>query len=115
MSKERARRRAEREQERARTSAERSRRLAAAQRRRARRERLISRLPRVRRRSRPQSALAARRRTRRAVVLVLFVAVQVLAWLLTADWWHRLAVLAVSVLALPVLVTLVYDRRSAHL
>jgi hypothetical protein len=31
--------------------------------------------------------------------------------LLSSDWWVRFGVLAVSVLALPVLVTLTLDRR----
>jgi Flp pilus assembly protein TadB len=114
VSRDRARRRAAREQQRAQLVAERARRVAAEQRRRARRERLLGWVPKPSRRPRPASVLASRRRTRRAVVVLAFAAVQVLTWLLTADWWHRVAVLAVSVLALPVLVTLVYDRRSAR-
>lgn len=45
-------------------------------------------------------------------MVVVFVVVQVLTWLLSGDWYLRLGVLLVSALAVPVLVTLILDRRS---
>lgn len=110
MSKERARRRAERE-------AARAARIAAAERRSSRVARRRALLPGVPgrglfRRRRPEGRLAQRRRAQNGVVAALFLLVQVVAWLLTPDWWVRLAVLVPSVLALPVLVTLVLDRRG---
>jgi hypothetical protein len=47
-----------------------------------------------------------------AVILGLFLLSQTLAWLLTDDPWLRLTAALLAVLALPVLVTLVLDRRS---
>jgi len=111
VSKERARRRAERE-------AARAARIAAGERRRSRAARRRALLPGVPRlppsRGRPEGRLRQRRRAQNGVVVVLFLLVQVVAWLLTSDWWLRLAVLVVSVLALPVLVTLVLDRRGVR-
>jgi Flp pilus assembly protein TadB len=114
MSKERARRRAAREHEAAlRTSA----RAAEAERRerRAARTRALRRATdRVRRRTpvgRPTGTMARRRRTQRSMLLAGLVALNVLVWFLTPDWAARLAALVVSVLAAPVLATLLMSRR----
>jgi hypothetical protein len=115
MSKERARRRAAREHEAAlRTSA----RAAEAERRerRAARTRAVRRVTtdRVRRRApvgRATGTLARRRRAQRSTLLAGLVALNVLVWFLTPDWAARLAALVVSVLAAPVLATLLMPRR----
>ncbi len=116
MSKERARRRAEREHEAALKAAAR----AAEQ---ERRERRAARADAVRRRDdRPDAAADPHRAgrpgrwrgaggCRRSLVLALLVALNVLVWVLRPDWAARLAALVVSVLAAPVLVTLLVPRR----
>jgi Flp pilus assembly protein TadB len=110
MSKERQRRRAEREAERARAAAESVRRDARLARRRARLARVTPLLPRPS--GRPGGILARRRREQNAVVAVVFLLVQVIAWLSLSSWMARLAVLALSLFLLPVFVTLAFDRRS---
>ncbi|MFI0416862.1 hypothetical protein [Spongiactinospora sp. 9N601] len=112
MSKERARRRAEREAERERQAAVRAQREARLARRRERRGRLLAALPRRVRVVRQGGLLARRQRAQNAVFLALFLIVQVLAWLLFSAWAARLGVLVLSLLIVPVLVTLVFDRRS---
>ncbi|MFI9570454.1 hypothetical protein ACIG5D_03330 [Microbispora rosea] len=131
MSKERARRRAEREAERERLAAARAEREARAARRREMRERFVGPvtgavagavagvvgavLPRPARPvrvARQRGFLARRRRTENAVVAVLWFLVQVLAWILLDSWMARLGVFLGSILLLPVLVTIVFDRRS---
>lgn len=112
MSKERARRRAERERvsEAARQSrARRDRRLA---RRRASREALRARLPRRTRWRRQQGLLARRRRMENGIIAGLYLAAQAIVWLVTPDPWVRGAAALLGLLALPVLVTLALDRRS---
>ncbi|GAA4625047.1 hypothetical protein GCM10023196_027690 [Actinoallomurus vinaceus] len=110
MSKERQRRRAEREAERERAAAEAARRNARAARRRV----LVARLTRwvPRRSGRPGGILARRRREQNAIVAVVFVLVQVIAWMNLSSWMERLGVLALSVFLVPVFVTLAFDRRS---
>ncbi|GII26685.1 hypothetical protein [Planotetraspora mira] len=115
MSKERARRRAEREAERERLAAARAVREARAARRRELRGRVTAVLPRpvrVARVARQQGRLARRRRTENGVLALLWFIVQVLAWLLLDGWMARLGVLIFSTLLIPVLVTIVFDRRS---
>ncbi|MEN3537738.1 hypothetical protein ACWEQG_22185 [Microbispora sp. NPDC004025] len=121
MSKERARRRAEREAERERLAAARAAREAKAARRREVRDRLVGPvagavaavLPRRPVRvARQRGYLARRRRTENGVVAVLWFLVQVLAWILLDSWTARLGVFLGSILLLPVLVTIVFDRRS---
>jgi Flp pilus assembly protein TadB len=115
MSKERARRRAAREHEAAIKAAAR----AAQQERRERREArsravrrvTTDRLPRPTRTGRPTGTLARRRRVETSLVLALLVALNVLVWVLTPDWAGRLGALVVSVLAAPVLVTLLVPPR----
>ncbi|MFC4585568.1 hypothetical protein [Sphaerisporangium corydalis] len=112
MSKERARRRAEREAARAREAARRAEREVRAARRRELRHRLVAVLPRPVRVARQGGLIARRRRAQNAVVTVLFVLVQGAAWLLLSGWAARAGVLVVSLLMVPVLVTVVFDRRS---
>ncbi|OPG05167.1 hypothetical protein [Microbispora sp. GKU 823] len=123
MSKERARRRAEREAERERLAAARAEREARAARRREMRRRLVGPvtgavaavLPRPARPvrvARQRGYIARRRRTENAVVAVLWFLVQALAWILLDSWMARLGVFLGSILLLPVLVTIVFDRRS---
>ena len=115
MSKERARRRAVREHEAALRSAARAAEQERLERRRARatavRRATTDRLPRVTRTRRPTGTLARRRRIRTSLLLALLVALNVLVWVLRPDWAARLAALVVSVLAAPVLVTLLAPRR----
>ena len=115
MSKERAQRRAAREHEAALRAAARA---AEAERRerRAARSRAVKRvttdrLPRFRAVGRDTGTLARRRRIQRGLLVALVVALNVLVWFVRPDWEARLAALVVSVLAFPVLSTLLLPRR----
>jgi len=112
VSKERARRRAEREQARAERQAAVERARLQSARRRDARDAVRARLrPGVRRRGQ-QGILARRRRAENAVILGLFVVAQMFIWLFTDDiWWRALGAL-VALFSVPVLVTLVLDRRG---
>jgi hypothetical protein len=55
--------------------------------------------------------LARRRRRRASTLLAVLIAVNVLVWVLSPDWALRLAALVVSVLAAPVLATLLVRHR----
>jgi Flp pilus assembly protein TadB len=115
MSKERAQRRATREHEAAikaaARAAEQERRERRAARTAAVRRHTTGRLPRRTRTARPTGTLARRRRVESSLVVALLVALNVLVWVVTPDWASRLAALVVSVLAAPVLVTLLVPRR----
>ncbi|MEU8249037.1 hypothetical protein [Nonomuraea sp. NPDC048916] len=108
MSKERARRRAEREARREHAMRLNERRQARAARRRARRGRLVPRPVRV---ARQGGLLARRRRARNVVVLLGFLLVQALVWLIWGSAFLSFGVLVFSLLLAPVLVTLAFDRR----
>lgn len=115
MSRERARRRAEREAAAAVARQARAREVARRARRRAVRRVLARPLALVAtRRPRPDSALGRRRaRQNGALLAALFVGNGVL-WLFQPSWLLRGSALALSALAWPLLVVLVYDRgRSA--
>ncbi|RAY16500.1 hypothetical protein DPM19_06450 [Actinomadura craniellae] len=109
MSKERARRRAERAAAIEQAAAERAARQAREARRRARWRWLAVLVPRPGRQ--PGGVLARRRRVQNRVVLGLFVVVQVVGWVLLPTWTARFALLLLSVLLVPVVVTLAFDRR----
>ncbi|MEU4579363.1 hypothetical protein ACBI99_04355 [Nonomuraea sp. ATR24] len=109
MSKERARRRAEREAERARAMRINEERQARRARRRARLTRLVPRPVRV---ARQGGLLARRHRAQNAVVALAFLLVQALAWLLWGSPLLSFGVLVFSLLLFPVLVTLAFDRRT---
>ncbi|HEX4816763.1 MAG TPA: hypothetical protein VFV66_28820 [Nonomuraea sp.] len=108
MSKERARRRAAREAERARAIRANEERQARRARRRALVARLVPRPVRVRRQG---GLLARRHRAQNAVVGAAFLLVQALAWLLWGSLLASFAVLILSLLLMPVVVTLAFDRR----
>ncbi|MET9240325.1 hypothetical protein [Nonomuraea sp. NPDC003709] len=108
MSKERARRRAEREAERARAIRANEERQA----RRARRRALLARLtPRPVRFYRQGGLIARRHRAQNIVVALGFLFVQAIVWLLWGSLPLSLAVLVFSLLLVPVVVTLAFDRR----
>ena len=119
MSKERARRRAEREAEQAE-----ARRRRDAQRRRAQARASVvgtvadpaaragSRVSRWWRRTYPQGDPFARGRRRRSFVVALIaLLVQVVAWVVIPSWGGRAVVLALTLFLLPVIRTLLFDRR----
>jgi Flp pilus assembly protein TadB len=108
LSKERARRRAEREAERARAIRLNEKRQARRSRRRAR---LLSLVPRPVRIARQGGLLARRRRTQNVVVALLFVFVQAFVWLFWATPFLSFGVFVLSLLLIPVVVTLAFDRR----
>jgi len=113
LSRQRARLRAEREElaaaQRAKRAREADRRSARASRRRV----LVDAMPRRRVRvGRPGGILAARSRRRATFVIVAAGLVQALTWSLTGSWWLRLGVAILTVLFVPVLLTLMSDRRS---
>jgi hypothetical protein len=108
VSKERAARRAARQAEIQ---------AAAAQRRRqqeriTRRQRLLARWRPHDRRGRPDSVLAQRRRRQDAAVAFIMVSIVVVAWIMLEGWAARLTAILVSALAVPVLMTLLFDRRN---
>lgn len=108
MSKERARRRAEREAERARAIRANEERQA----RRSRRRALVARLtPRPVRYARQRGLVARRHRAQNAVVALGLVLLQVVVWLVWGSPTVSLAVLVCSLLLAPVVVTLAFDRR----
>ncbi|MGD9955546.1 MAG: hypothetical protein AB7V23_05720 [Candidatus Nanopelagicales bacterium] len=119
MSKERARRRAEREAAAAveREKRERSRRRASQRAAVAGTVtepvgRARTRLGRWWRRTfPPNDPLAPRRRRRFLVLLVLFLGVQAVVWWFVPDWAARLWVFLLSLLILPVVRVLLFDRR----
>jgi hypothetical protein len=119
MSRERARRRAEREREQALAQAGRERRRARARRRAAVAGSVGALFAAVtrpwRRRTRWRGAggpPAERRRAQNRLIAAFFLAVQALVWLFSPSWAVRVSALVLSVLLLPVFVTLIYDRRS---
>ncbi|MEV4090964.1 hypothetical protein [Streptosporangium saharense] len=113
MSRERARRRAEREAEQAKQAALRAVREARLARRRELAGRVTALLPRRPVRIAAQRGIKARRRrTQNGLVAVLFLIAQVIAWLLWSSWTARFGVFVLSILLVPVFITLVFDRRS---
>ncbi|GAA2732123.1 hypothetical protein GCM10010439_49130 [Actinocorallia aurantiaca] len=106
VSRERARRRAEREAEAARLAEERRVRAERESRRRERWRRICGRLPRTA----PGGAARGRRR-RASAVAVLFLAVQGAAWLLGLASMARFGLLVVSLLVFPIGAFLAFDRR----
>jgi Flp pilus assembly protein TadB len=115
VSKERARRRVEREHEAALKASARAAERERRERRQARaaavRRATTDRLPRVTRTHRPTGTLARRRRVQSSLVVALVVALNILVWVLRPDWAARLAALVVSLLVAPVLVAVLVPRR----
>jgi hypothetical protein len=113
MSRERARRREEREREAAVRAAARAAAEEREERRAARRRRVTSVLPQPRPQARPHATgvLARRRRHQALGTLALVVLVNLASFAFLEHWAARLLVLIVSVLAAPVLHTLLFRRR----
>ncbi|MFZ2016135.1 MAG: hypothetical protein WAV00_20135 [Nocardioides sp.] len=107
MSKERARRRAEREQEAAIRRAAREREVERRSRSRARRQALTGWVPKP---HLTPGVLAARRRTELMATIGLLLLLNLLVWLVRPDWAARLGALVVSVLVFPVVLLLVSRR-----
>lgn len=114
MSKERARRRAEREREAAIRRAARAAEQERRERRAARRAALRRTQGRLglagHRTGRPSGTLAARRRRQHQLTLLILLGLVALAFVVRPDWPARLAALVVAVLAYPVLRTLLFRR-----
>ena len=108
MSKERARRREARLREAAIVTAARAAEAEKRERRAARRRTLTSRWPR--RHSRQTGVLAARRRRQLGATVAMLLALNVLVWVVFPDWPMRTMVLIVSLLAAPVLHTMMFRR-----
>jgi Flp pilus assembly protein TadB len=107
MSKERARRRAEREQEAALRAAARQREAERKSRTRARKQAVAGLVPRPRLQP---GMLAARRRTELMATFGLLLLLNILVWLVRPDWAARLGALLVSAIVFPV-VRLMMQRR----
>ncbi|MCF0095745.1 hypothetical protein [Micromonospora sp. MH99] len=107
MSRERARRRAEREAELARERAARQRRVARRQRRRAVVRRLTPQLRRGR-----TGRLARHTRGERAAIVLLTVAAMILIWTFVDDVALRVALIVLLLLVLPAIVVIALDRRT---
>jgi hypothetical protein len=108
MSKERARRREEREREAAIVRAARAREAEKKERRAARTRAVTGLVPK--RHSRQTGVLAERRRRQLGVTVAILVALNVLLWVFVADWPTRAMVLCVSLLGAPVLYTMLFRR-----
>ncbi|WP_182526374.1 hypothetical protein [Nocardioides dongkuii] len=108
MSKERARRREERQREAAVMAAARAAEAERRERREARVRTVTARLPR--RRTRPGGILAERRRKQVWATGLLLLLVNLLVWAFSSDWPARAMVLVVSLLVAPVLHTLLFRR-----
>ena len=111
MSKERARRRAEREAQAATERHRRARERARRARVRAVQDRVTSPL---RRAAEPSSALARQRRRQNGVLLAGLVAVNAVVWLVWLSWLLRGAAIVLSLLAWPLLLVVCFDRRSTR-
>ena len=108
MSKERKLRRAERERVAAETAAARAAEAERQARLDARRQRLTSWLPQ--RHSRQTGPLAERRRNQAGLTFAVLAAANVLVFAFTPSWSLRALVLVASVLAAPVVYTLMFRR-----
>ncbi len=108
MSKERAQRRVEREREAAVRAAAQAAAAERAERRAARRRALTRWLPA--RHSRQSGILAERRRREVGATIAILLAVNVLVWVFFGEWAARAMVAVVSVLAAPVLHTMLFRR-----
>jgi Flp pilus assembly protein TadB len=108
VSRERARRRAEREREQGIRAAARAREAERTQRAAARRRAMVGWLPTPHRRP---GLLAQRRRRELTITVCLLVALNVLIWIVSPDWAVRIVFVMVSLLAAPMLHTLLFRRR----
>lgn len=115
MSKERAKRRAAREHEAALRAAARAAEAERRERRRARTRTLrrltTDRVPRRTRVGRDTGILARRRQRRARLLVATLVALNVVLWVVRPDWEARLGGAVVTVLVAPVLALLLLSRR----
>ena len=109
MSKERAQRRAEREREAAIRAAARAREEERRQRAAARKRRLTGWVPRPRF---TPGLLARKRRINLAVTIGILVFLNVILWIVRVDWGARFGGVLVSILAAPVLYTMLFRTDS---
>ena len=109
MSKERKLRREEREREVAEAAVAREAEAERLARRQARVRAVTSRLPQ--RHSRQTGVLAERRRNQLGLTFAVLAAVNILVFAFSPDWSLRALVLVVSVLAAPVVFTMMFGRR----
>jgi Flp pilus assembly protein TadB len=107
VSKERARRREERDREAAIKQAARVREVERRERRASLRRAVVPRLPH---RSRPTGALAVRRRRQTGATVALLLGLNLLVWLVFPEWSVRALVLCVTLLGAPVLHTMLFRR-----
>jgi hypothetical protein len=112
VSKERARRRAQREREAAVLAAARAAEAERKERRDARVRVVASRLPQrsPQRRRGPSGVLAERRRRQTSLLVVAVVALNVLVWLASGDWAVRALAVLLSVLLAPLAHILMTSR-----
>jgi hypothetical protein len=110
VSKERARRRAEREREAAIRAAARAAEAERRERREARMRAVRRVAPAFTRTGRQTGPLARRARVRTGLVLAALLAANLLVWLVRPDWAARLGALVLTVLVAPVLLVLVRRR-----
>jgi Flp pilus assembly protein TadB len=110
MSKERARRREEREREAAIKTAARASEEERRERRAARKKALTGRFPRLSS-GHQTGALAQRRRIKLSLLVAFLLALNVVLWVVRPDWPARLAGLVVSLLVAPLLAGLLLRRR----
>jgi hypothetical protein len=108
VSKERARRREEREREAAIVRAARARQAEKRERRTARTRAVTGLVPK--RHSRQTGVLAERRRRQLSLTLAVLIALNVLVWVFVPGWPTRTMVLCVSLLGAPVLHTMLFKR-----
>ena len=109
MSKERAQRREAREREAAIVAAARASTAERRERRAARSRAVRSRLPV--RHSRQTGVLAARRRKQTGATVAMLLVLNVLVWVVFPEWAVRAMALIISLLAAPVLYTMLFRRR----
>ena len=109
MSKERAQRRAEREREAAIKAAARAREEERLQRAAARRQRLTGWVPRARF---TPGILARKRRVNLAATIGILAFLNVILWIARDDWAARFGGILVSILAAPVLYTMLFRTDS---
>lgn len=109
MSKERAQRRAGREREAAIKAAARARAEERRQRSAARRKRLTGWVPRPRF---TPGILARKRRINLAATIGILVFLNVILWIVRVDWGARFGGILVSILAAPVLYTMLFRSDS---
>lgn len=118
VSRERARRRAEREAAAAAERARRERARARAARRAALSPlRLVGRRPRsapgARAGSAPDSPLRRHHKRQNGILLAILIPANVVVWLLQPEWGWRVGALVLSVFAWPLLIVVLFDRRPA--